>query len=236
MVLMAFVLGGCVSSKLPKTGYESDNLKIEWINNNIARHISYLKTEDYGRVACNGMVYFNNDEAIIFDTPTDNDSSAELIEWVGKEKIKAVIITHFHEDCLGGLQQFHGNDIQSYASNLTIALAKTNNDVLPQIGFEKRLEITLGNQSAVAEYFGQGHTHDNIVGHIPSQKTLFGGCLIKSLKAGKGNLADANTIDWPKTVEKIKRTYPELEIVVPGHGKPGGPELLDYTIALFTGQ
>jgi metallo-beta-lactamase class B len=62
---------------------------------------------------------------------------------------------------------------------------------------------------------------------------IFGGCLIKEVGAGKGNLADANTIDWSNTVRKIRDEYPDVKRIVPGHGQPGGIELLDYTIKLF---
>jgi metallo-beta-lactamase class B len=57
--------------------------------------------------------------------------------------------------------------------------------------------------------------------------------LIKAVGAGKGNLEDANVAVWSETVGKLKRTYPEAKIVIPGHGKTGGTELFDYTIKLF---
>jgi metallo-beta-lactamase class B len=53
------------------------------------------------------------------------------------------------------------------------------------------------------------------------------------LNASKGYLGDANTADWSNTVEKIKKEYPNLKIVVPGHGEFGDQKLLDYTIKLF---
>ena len=85
----------------------------------------------------------------------------------------------------------------------------------------------------VAEFAGEGHTKDNIIGYFPSENVMFGGCLIKEIRAGKGNLEDANVNDWSATVEKIKQEYPKTKIVIPGHGKYGGTELLDYTIKLF---
>jgi metallo-beta-lactamase class B len=65
---------------------------------------------------------------------------------------------------------------------------------------------------------------------------LFGGCLIKELEANKGYLGDATIADWSNTVEKIKKQYPNLKIVVPGHGEHGDQGLLDYTIKLFKTQ
>ncbi len=57
--------------------------------------------------------------------------------------------------------------------------------------------------------------------------------MIKSLKAGKGNLNDASVKKWSQTIGKIKATYPRLKIVVPGHGAVGGVDLLEYTIDMF---
>lgn len=234
IILMVFVLSGCKSNNHTYDNYESELLKIERVNENVFKHISYLDTKSYGKYPCNGMVYFNGNEAIIFDTPTNNKATTELINWIGKKDIKAVVVTHFHVDCLGGLQKFHSNKIKSYATNKTIELAKEDNQTLPQNSFDQRLEFTIGNEIVIAEFFGQGHTKDNIIGYVPSEKTMFGGCLIKKLNAEKGNLTDANIADWPKTVEKIKRELPGIEIIIPGHGKSGGVELLDYTIGLFT--
>jgi len=62
---------------------------------------------------------------------------------------------------------------------------------------------------------------------------MFGGCLIKELNATKGYLGDANTKDWSSTVLKVKSAYPNVKIIVPGHGNYGDQKLLDYTIQLF---
>jgi metallo-beta-lactamase class B len=217
--------------------YESDNLRIQTLDKNVMVHISYLVTNDFGKVDCNGMVYFNGDEAIVFDTPTNDQAAAELIEWIqvkqGK-KIKAVVVTHFHDDCLGGLKQFHASNIPSYSNYKTIELAKKANiAAVPATGFRSAIELTVGNESVVATFYGAGHTEDNIVGYIPAEGTLFGGCLIKSMNASKGYLGDANTIAWPITVDSIRKDLPDLKMVIPGHGNPGGKELLDYTIDLF---
>ena len=104
---------------------------------------------------------------------------------------------------------------------------------LPQHDFKNNIEIEVGSASVLIKHFGAGHTEDNVVGYVPMEKALFGGCLLKSVKASKGNLEDANVSEWASTVRKIKQEFPELNIVIPGHGKSGGMELLDYTIQLF---
>ncbi|MEY4383942.1 MAG: Beta-lactamase, partial [Bacteroidota bacterium] len=65
------------------------------------------------------------------------------------------------------------------------------------------------------------------------ENILFGGCLIKELKATKGYLGDANVGEWSNTVDRVKKYYPNVNIVIPGHGEIGGQELIDYTIKLF---
>lgn len=216
---------------------KTEDLRIEQLSENIYQHISYLNIPNYGNYPCNGMVYMNHGEAIVFDTPVDSRATEELIDWiqnVQKKEIKAVVVTHFHIDCLGGLTEFHAKKIPSYANELTLELASKNKEeVLPEHGFKNELELKIGNTVILSKYFGKGHTYDNVVGYISSENALFGGCLIKEMGSGKGNLADASPTDWSATVYKISQTWPEIELVIPGHGKAGTAELLDYTIQLF---
>ncbi|GAB5410074.1 MAG: BcII family subclass B1 metallo-beta-lactamase [Balneolaceae bacterium] len=233
IALVLLLLSGCKANKQILNNYESEALKVEQISDHIFKHTSFLETRSSGLVPSNGMIYINDNKAIIFDTPVDNKATAELIKWLDKIEIEAVIVTHFHIDCLGGLDIFHAHNIKSYATNKTIALAKEDNRTLPQNSFDSTLELNIGNEIVYAKYFGEGHTVDNIIGYVPTEKVLFGGCLVKQMNASKGSLSDANTKDWSETVERIKSELPEIEIVIPGHGKSGGVELLDYTIDLF---
>ena len=185
------------------------------------------------------MLVINNQEVIVFDTPADSLASVELINWVTaklQSKIVAVIPTHFHGDCLGGLKEFHSRGIASYSNNLTIKLAKERNFTLPQNGFDDLIELKVGNTKVSARFFGEGHTKDNVIGYFADEKIMFGGCLIKEIGAGKGNLEDANVKDWSATVLKLKQQYPKVKTVIPGHGEIGGIELLDYTINLFRAE
>jgi len=232
-LIVAIISLGCKNS-IDFSTYESDTLKIEKVSDNVYKHISYLETEDYGKVACNGIFFINSNEVIIFDTPTSDLVSEELIDLISRDnKIVAVVATHFHIDCLAGLDEFHKQNIASYANNLTIELAKNNNNPLPQNGFKNKLELDIGTTKVISQFLGEGHTRDNIIGYIPSEKVLFGGCLVKSLNASKGNLADANTEQWTETILNINSKFQDVEFVVPGHGKNGGKSLLDYTAKLF---
>ncbi len=216
--------------------YKSARLIITQLSQNEFVHTTFLNTENFGKVPCNGMILQSKNEAVVFDTPTDDSSSAELISFIKNQlhsKIKAVIPTHFHNDCLGGLKEFNKNHIPSYALALTIKLAKSHGYNVPTNKFEKQLKLKVGDKIVYATYFGGGHTKDNIVAYVPADNIMFGGCLVKELNATKGYLDDANVEAWSGTVEKVKNKYPNVKIVVPGHGDYGNSSLLDYTIKLF---
>ncbi|RAJ00391.1 metallo-beta-lactamase class B [Chitinophaga skermanii] len=221
----------------PKVVFKSDELIITQITPHTYQHTSYLQTDDFGNVPCNGLIVSNNKEAIIFDTPTNDKGTELLLKWLQDTqhfKVNAIIPTHFHSDCLGGLQAFHSHNIPSYANYKTIALAQERNFTVPQNSFTDSLALPVGKEHIVAKFFGEGHTRDNVVGYFPSEKVLFGGCLIKEIDAGKGFLGDANVAAWPGTVEKVKAAYPQVKVVVPGHGEYGNSKLLDFTIQLFS--
>lgn len=214
----------------------SPDLQILPLTDQVYIHKSWTIFAGFGRVASNGLIYTNGQEAIIMDTPGNDSLTLLLTNWIQQElggKIKAVVINHHHDDCLGGLKTLHEMGVPSYATKRCQKLAKKDGMTIPKNGFRKSLLLSIGNQSIVCKYFGKAHTADNLVVYIPSEKILFGGCMIKSLKSGKGNLADASPKKWSNTVLKVKKAFPNLEMVVPGHGKAGGTALLDYTIKMF---
>lgn len=232
------VLEGIAVSEKDSTVHETDNLVIQKLSQHCYLHTSYLNTDDFGRVPCNGMLVVKENEAVVFDTPADNASSKELIRFVSdvlKSRITSVVATHFHEDCVGGLEVFNEKRIPSYGSVRTIALLKEKGSkhVDLMTAFNDSLELQIGGRRAHARFFGEGHTKDNVIGYYPEDQVLFGGCLIKEVGAGKGNLSDANVDAWSGTARKIKQQFPDVKVVIPGHGKIGGTELFDYTVSLF---
>lgn len=233
---LLFFGGASLSQAQQTKNHHSETLVVQKVADQVYQHTSYLQTDSFGKVPCNGMIVFDKQEAIVFDTPADSNASVKLINWIQNElqcKITAVVPTHFHEDCLAGLAVFHQHGIPSFAHTKTIALARLNGKTVPEKGFTQGRTFKVGRKKVVATFFGEGHTKDNVVGYFPGEKVLFGGCLIKEMGAGKGNLADANTPAWSRTVTNLKEKYPEPKIIIPGHGQAGGPELLDYTIKLF---
>lgn len=221
-----------------KKVYKSKTLTITQIAEHSYLHTSFLQTQDFGNVPCNGLLVCYGSEALVFDTPTDSISTEELIRWAEQSlhaRIKGVVPTHFHGDCLGGLAIFHAHGIASYANNETCELAALQHYSVPRHSFQDSLRLLVGGEPVQVKFFGEGHTKDNVVAYFPTDKVLFGGCLVKELGAGKGYLGDANVQVWPATIVRVKQAYPEVKVVVPGHGACGNTALLDYTRKLFAG-
>ncbi|MFC4634148.1 subclass B1 metallo-beta-lactamase [Dokdonia ponticola] len=230
----------CVSSCVERTEFDPDAyvrpLEIVKLSENNYQYISYLKLSQSNFYPCNGYVYISDGEAVVFDSPIDETSASQLIHFLQNElkvELKGVIVNHFHADAAGGLEAFAKANIPSYASSITAQILH-NDAVEITYPFETKQELKVGSTVVENTYFGPAHTQDNIVSYIPDEHLLYGGCMIKSLYAGKGNLEDAYVQQWPETVGKIKEAYPEVQVVIPGHGGKGDARLLDYTIELFS--
>jgi len=215
----------------------SSNLELRQIRENLYIHVSYENLDPYGLVPANGLIIINNNNAIIVDTPWNDDEAEELINWLAKIMklgIQAVIVTHWHQDCMGGLRVVHDHGIPSYALELTRRIAEEKKLPLPEITFTDKLILYQNKTEIICHYLGAGHTIDNIVIWLPDYNTLFGGCMVKS--AGSKNLGftgDADLFAWPVTLQNVLKEYSRCEIVIPGHGAPGGTELIQHTISLL---
>lgn len=183
----------------------------------------------------NGIVYINNNEAIIVSTPWSDIETQNLIDWVASKssKIVAYVIDRWHPDAMEGLDIVRKNGIKSYSNELTREIAKSKDLPIPDIGFNKSLEINVGDEQIKCHYLGEAHTTDGIVVWIPEHKILFAGNGIRNDGGWVGNIGDANLKEWSKTAQNIKDEYGSAKIVIPGHGKHGGAELIDYTINLY---
>jgi metallo-beta-lactamase class B len=229
-----------VYSQSDKTGQTiqiARDLKILKLSQNSLIHISTATSPQFGTYTSNGLIYINGNEAVVMDTPGNNKQAKQLLDWFQKEyqgvKIKAVVVNHFHDDCLGGLKEFHQRGISSYSTKMTAELARKDSSEVPQNTFDKSMELRVGKSRIINNFPGEAHSRDNIVTWIPKEKILFGGCMVKTLNASKGNLSDANQEEWANTISMVKEMYNDAKIVIPGHGNFGGTELLDYTIQLF---
>lgn len=210
-------------------------LEIVKLSDSDYMHVSYLKDGNGGYIPCNGYIYIDHQEALIFDTAINDSLSDQLITYVQDELksiIKGVVINHSHSDAAGGLKAFQAKNIPSYASQKTADILAKDSLFITN-PFALKQEITVGMEKVENGFYGEAHTPGNIVSYISSSQTIVGGCMVKAIDGVKGNLNDANLATWSQTIENIQDAYPEIKRVVPGHGIYGDSTLLDYTSSLF---
>ena len=213
----------------------AEDLKLIEVGPGIWRHVSTFVLVSRPTPA-NGLLLMTESEALLIDTPWTEDQTERLLDWIEGDRglsVAGVITTHFHPDCMGGIEAVHRRGISTYGLSLTAELARQDGREPPKALFEKSRELTFGDEKLELFFPGPGHSHDNIVVWMEGSKVLFGGCLVKNATTKHiGYLGDAEVDRWAASVQKLRERYPEAELIVPGHGRPGGWELVDNTLAL----
>lgn len=240
-----FLLMACFVCLWLSVAYaQSDNVEVR-LKNDVAvkrladgvwLHTTYYDISGLRNVPANGLIVIDGKNAMMIDLPWTDEQLGVLFDWVTREQkatIQKVVPTHFHIDCVGGLAEAHRRGADSFALEKTTELLKKTNKPVPKNWFTERMSLSCGDTRVELAYLGGGHTVDNIVVWIPARKILFAGCLVKALNARNiGNTEDADLVNYPITLRKVKERYPDAKIVVPGHGQPGGIGLIDHTIEL----
>ena len=215
----------------------SDDIELIRLSANAYVHVSHSEIPGYGRVASNGLVFINKGKAFLFDTPANDALTETLVQYIEnklKVRVTGFVPNHWHSDCMGGLAYLQKLQIKSYANILTIEQAKIHGLPVPGQAFSDSLHLWLVNKDILLYYPGPAHSNDNIAVWIPSEKILFAGCMVKSMDSvNLGNTADGDLQEYPETIKRLKARFPQAEIVIPGHGTFGGPELIDHTLELL---
>lgn len=202
------------------------------------RHVTW---KDFGhgrKVPANGLVVVDDGHAALIDTPWTPEQTALLLDWAEKElraKAEIAIVGHSHVDCLGGLPEVHKRGIRSIGLERTRELALQAGVEAPRETFAGSTRLVVGSLDLELFHPGAGHTVDNIVTWIPSKKVLFGGCFVKAADARSlGNTEESDLAAWPGSLARLRARFPEARVIVPGHGDPGGWELVDNTLRLLS--
>ena len=214
----------------------TDDIQLVRLQDSVFLHITFDEGENFGRFSSNGLIIIRNGHALMIDTPMDNEKTEKLVTYIQRSisaKLEKLISGHYHNDCLGGLAYLQSIGVESIANSMTIAKCKELELPVPSTAFTDSLIFDFYGDPIECRYFGAGHSFDNITVWLPHQKILFGGCLVKSANSRNlGNLSDAVVEDWDTTAKQVMLQYPDVKIVVPGHGPVGGSELLSHTIGL----
>jgi metallo-beta-lactamase class B len=217
----------------------ADDLKVVPMKGTVWLHMS--SREINGKPAwANGLIVVGEDGIAGVDTPWNVEQTEKLLAWIDEHfdlPIRFWVVTHSHDDCMGGMAALHEREIPTYGSSKAAEFARKAGKTPPQNTFEKSERIDLGGTTVEAAFRGAGHTLDNIVVWLPDERVLFGGCLIRSAGSRRlGYTAEGDLQAWPGTLMNVIEAYPGPKWVVPGHGSPGGHALIERTLTLLEEQ
>jgi metallo-beta-lactamase class B len=202
-------------------------------------HTSYYDYNGF-RTPSNGLLVQTTKGFILIDTPWTNEQTQELLNQVEQrfqKQVTLAVITHWHQDRIGGIDTLLRNHIDTLSTTLTADLASKNGYHKPQTVIELNRADSkfwkVGGTSFELFYPGPAHSIDNIVVYFPKNKVLFGGCALKSeTSSDLGNIADGDLKQYPAAIQNLIKRYPEVEIIIPGHGQYGNSKLLEHTLQL----
>ena len=168
------------------------------------------------------------------------------IRKVTKQKIVAVVLTHYHADHVYGLQEFKrlGATIYAQRDGLNYLASETAKqrliasriDFAPWVNENTRLvpadvwidqskTITVGGVEFRISRVGPAHAPEDLIVFIPSEKVLFAGDLV--FRGRIPFVGNADSRGWMSALDEIQKQNPK--IVVPGHGSYSTNPLADIT-------
>jgi glyoxylase-like metal-dependent hydrolase (beta-lactamase superfamily II) len=195
---------------------------------------------------CNNIIIEMKDYLIVVDANFPSGAQAAMADAkkVSSKPVKYVFDTHHHGD------HAYGNVIWTRAGATTLAYkgvaeemkryepgrwqdtGKTRKDVgdlkLPSVEPPKqtfdKTPFVLEDSSRRVEFhfFGWAHTRGDGFVYLPKEKIL---CTGDAVTNGPYNYTnDANIANWPKVAQAAQKL--DVTRVLPGHGVPGGKEVL----------
>ena len=170
-------------------------------------------------------------------TPTLAGKLYAAIRNVTTAPIRYLINTHFHGDHVFGNQYFlpapivaHENcrtelqekfdaNMQRYRQRE--ALIPELNQIrmtLPDVTFEDKMTIRLGDRVIELSFLGRAHSNSDILTYLPDDKVLFVGDIAvhKTLPA----FPDGHITKWLTVIDETAKV--DADTIVPGHGPVGG--------------
>jgi metallo-beta-lactamase class B len=212
------------------------NIKVTRLTDGFYVHTSY-KLLGGKPFPSNGLIVDTQDGVVLIDTGWGKKPTKEILNWVEKnlhKKVVLCIVSHSHDDRMSGINELRKKNIRVISTKLTAEKTAESEFSKPEGILPADTTFTIGKIQIQTFYPGPGHTEDNITVWFPGQKVLFGGCFVKSTEAKDlGNIADANLIEWPNSLQKVIAKFPEVKYVIPGHQSWETTKSLQHTLELL---
>ena len=120
---------------------------------------------------------------------------------------------------VGGVDVLRAAGVATYASPSTRRLAEAEGNEIPTHSLRRTLiergRSALRSSRALSSWCCAFDRQSGC--NVPSANVLYGGgCAVHELSStSAGNVADADLAEWPTSVERIQKHYPEAEVVIP---------------------
>ena len=212
----------------------------------IAPGVWFREGDLQGLGHCNNIVIEMKDYLIVVDAnfPSGARATMEDVKRVSSKPVRYVFDTHHHGD------HSYGNAVWTNAGATTLAYrgvaeemrryeparwqqtAKQRKDVAdmrrasvepPQQTFDDNLFVLDdGARKVEFHFFGWAHTRGDGFVYLPKEQIL---CTGDAVVNGPYNYTvDGNIGNWPEVVRVAQKL--KVKTVLPGHGVPGGPEVM----------
>ena len=157
------------------------------------------------------------------------------IRKVTKQKVVAVIVSHYHADHIYGLQEFKKIGAKIYAQGegrnyLSSETAKqrliaSRIDFAPWVNantqlisadvwIDKQSKLNIGGVEFLISRVGPAHAPEDLMVYVPSEKVLFAGDLV--FRGRIPFVGNADSKGWLIALDEIAKL--KSNIVIPGHG------------------
>jgi cyclase len=203
---------------------------------------------------CNNAIIEMKDYLIVVDAnfPSGARLAMEAAKKLSNKPVKYVFDTHHHGD------HSYGNAVWTQAGATTLAYkgvteemkryepkrwqdtAKERKDVAdlhlstvepPKQTFDKSpFILNDGTREVRFYFFGWAHTRGDGFVYLPKDKVLCSGDA--AVNGPYNYTADANVGNWPKVIAGAQKL--DVDHVLPGHGGPGGKEILEGQARFMT--
>lgn len=231
-LLGALLAGAALADDLPT------DVEVRRLAENVWVHTSYVALDDGVIFPSHGLIVREGDALTLIDTAWGEEKTKLLLDAIAVQiglPVTRVIVTHAHDDRLGGADLLMAEGVEVWAHPMTQQLAFDRQLPVPNHVIEG-IEIP-GSAAPLGAlevfYPGPAHTDDNIMVWLPGPGILFGGCAIRGADAGgMGNVSDGDIEGWVTAMALTGQYYDSAQTVVPSHSDPGGVSLISHTAEL----
>jgi glyoxylase-like metal-dependent hydrolase (beta-lactamase superfamily II) len=188
------------------------------------------------------------DGVIVFDalgTPSLGWALLREIRKITDKPIRYNVMSHYHADHIYGLQAFRDHTAtvviaqdraREYRENDETADERANQRldqrraalapwvtadtrvVAPDITFNDRLTLTLGDKRFQMIYAGPAHSASDMMMMVEPDSVLFAGDIVQNSRIPFMNSDDVDTRQWLTALGVVEKLDPKF--IIPGHGRP----------------